>query len=284
MLITCAMLANAYTFGAMTENGADPVLPGIDTSTPNTARVYDYLLGGTNSFPADRAMADELLRLIPDTGQRVRENREFLGRAVRYLATTEGITQFLDIGSGLPTNDNVHQITQRITADSQVVYVDHDPMVVRHAELLLAGTGGVTVFRDDVRNPGSVLDQAGAMLDLSQPVALLLVAILHFIPDADGPREIVRQYLDALAPGSYLVLTHASAPASTPVAQEAAVKYNSNSAGSFTLRTDAGIGAFFDGLDLLEPGLVYAGAWRPDAPSQTNTDLGGFLAGVGAKG
>src|SRR5579859_3033152 len=238
----------------MTDNGEELVFPGIDTSTPNTARVYDYLLGGTNSFPADRAMAQELLRLNPETGQRVRENRDFLGRAVRDLATTKGISQFLDVGSGLPTNDNVHQIVQRISADSRVVYVDNDPVVVRHAELLLTGIGHVSVLEEDVRNPASVLDRAKSMLDLSQPVALLLVAVLHFIPDSDGPREIVRQYLDALAPGSYLVLTHACAPAPIPVAQAAAAKYSSNSAGSFTLRTEAEIAAFFDGLDLLKPG------------------------------
>jgi hypothetical protein len=228
-------------------------------------------------------MAQELLRLVPDTRQRIRENREFLGRAVRDLVTTKGITQFLDIGSGLPTNDNVHQIAQRMSADSRVVYVDHDPMVVRHAELLLAGTGGVTIFQEDVRSPGSVLERAKAMLDLSQPVALLLVAILHFVPDTDAPGDIVRQYLNALAPGSYLVLTHATAPAQAQTAQEAAAKYNSNSAGSFSLRTDAEIGAFFDGLDLLEPGLAYAGEWRSDAAGQVNTDHGGFLGGVGRK-
>lgn len=267
----------------MTEDDGGPVLPGIDTSTPNTARVYDYLLGGTNSFPADRAMAQELLRLVPDTRERIRENREFMGRAVRDLVTAQGITQFLDIGSGLPANDNVHQIVQRISADSSVVYVDHDPMVVRHGELLLAGADGVTIFQEDVRNPGNVLERAKTMLDLSQPVALLLVAILHFVPDADGPRDIIRQYLDSLAPGSYLVLTHACAPAQAQTAQEAAAKYNSNSAGSFNLRTEAEIGAFFDGLDLLEPGLVYAGQWRPEVAGPVNTDQGGFLAGVGRK-
>lgn len=267
----------------MEETGEDSALPGIDTSTPNTARVYDYLLGGTNSFPADRAMAQELLRLVPDTAQRIRENRGFLGRAVRDLVATHGITQFLDIGSGLPTNDNVHQIAQRISTDSRVVYVDHDPMVVRHAELLLAGTRGVTIFKEDVRNPGNVLERAKALLDLSQPVALLLVAILHFVPDSDSPGRIVRQYLDALAPGSYLVLTHACAPAQASGAQEAAAKYNSNSAGSFNLRAAAEIGAFFEGLDLLEPGLVYAGQWRSETPTPVSTDLSGFLAGVGRK-
>jgi S-adenosyl methyltransferase len=212
----------------MVENGEDPALPGIDTSTPNTAGVYDYLLGGTNSFPADQAMAKELLRLVPDTGRQIRENREFLGRAVRDLVTTKGITQFLDIGSGLPTNDNVHQIAQRTSADSRVVYVDHDPMVVRHAELLLAGTNGVTIFQEDVRNPANVLERAEAVLDLSQPVALLLVAILHFVPDAE-------------------------------------------------------IGTFFDGLDLLEPGLALAGEWRPDGTRPVRDDPVGFLAGVGRK-
>src|SRR5205807_5290387 len=136
---------------------------------------------------------------------------------------------------------------------------------------------------EDVRNPGNVLERAKAMLDLSQPVALLLVAILHFVPDADDPGNIVRRYLDALAPGSYLVLTHASAPAQAQTAQEAATKYNSNSAGSFSLRADAEIGAFFDGLDLLEPGLVYAGEWRSDAVGPVSSDHGGFLAGVGRK-
>lgn len=255
-------------------------LPGIDTSIANVARVYDYLLGGSENFPADRAMAAEMIRLVPETAEAVRRNRAFLGRAIGYLAGEAGVGQFLDIGSGLPTMDNVHQVARRSLPGARVVYVDNDPMVVRHTEALLDGTTGVTVIQEDARNPADILGRAAGALDLSRPAALVLAAILHFIPDADQPQEVVRRYVDALAPGSYLVLSHASELTADPDTAAAARTYASSSAGSFIIRTPSEIAAFFDGLDLLEPGLVDAALWRTTQAEPTQRR---FLAGVGRK-
>jgi SAM-dependent methyltransferase len=255
-------------------------LPGVDTTVPNVARVYDYFLGGSDNFPADRAMAAELTRLVPETADLVRENRAFLGRAIGYLAGEVGIGQFIDIGSGLPTMENVHQIAQRPLPGARVVYTDNDPAVVRHTEALLTGTAGVTVIQEDVRNPARILESAAGALDLSRPTALVLVAIMHFIPDADQPHEIVRRYVDALAPGSYLVLTHASTTAPDGDTAKAARRYASSSAGSFVLRTPDEVAAFFDGLDLLDPGLVYAANWRHANAEPPDR---GFLGGVARK-
>jgi hypothetical protein len=255
-------------------------LSGIDTSIANVARVYDYLLGGSANFPADQAMAAELLRLVPETAEAVRRNRAFLRRAIGYLAGELGVGQFLDIGSGLPTMDNVHQVARSSVPGARVVYVDNDPAVVRHTEQLLAGTTGVTVLDEDARNPEGILRRSAEALDLSSPVALVLVAVLHFIPDADGPQEIVRRYTQALAPGSYLVLSHASVLAAGHDLALAARTYSASSAGSFIIRTPAEVAAFFAGFDLLEPGLVEAGLWRTAGAKPVEP---GFLAGVGRK-
>ena len=255
-------------------------LPGIDTSIANVARVYDYLLGGSENFAADRAMAAELLRLVPETAEAVRQNRGFLRRAIGYLAGEMGVGQFLDLGSGLPTMDNVHQVARRSLPGARVVYVDNDPAVVRHTEALLAGTTGVAVIHEDARNLAGILGRAAGALDLSKPVALVMAAIMHFIPDADEPQEIVRRYVDALVPGSYLVLSHASVLAADPDMAEAARRYASSSAGSFIIRMPDEVAAFFDGLDLLEPGLVSAALWRATQAEPTGR---GFLAGVGRK-
>jgi SAM-dependent methyltransferase len=255
-------------------------LPGIDSSIANVARVYDFLLGGSENFPADRAMAAELLRLVPETAEAVRRNRAFLRRAIGYLTGEMGVGQFLDIGSGLPTMDNVHQVARRSLPGARVVYVDNDPAVVRHTEALLDGTSGVIVINEDARNPTGILGQASGALDLSRPVALVLAAIMHFIPDADGPQEIVRRYVDALAPGSFLVLSHASVLTADPDSAEAARTYASSSAGSFIIRSPDEIATFFEGLDLLEPGLVDAALWRTTHAEPIKRR---FLAGVGRK-
>jgi SAM-dependent methyltransferase len=256
-------------------------LPGVDTSIANVARVYDYFLGGSENFPADRAMAAELLRLVPETAEAVRRNRAFVRRAIGYLAGGTCVDQFLDIGSGLPTMDNVHQVARRSLPDARVVYVDKDPDVARHTETLLAGTSGVVMIRADVRDPAGILRQAAETLDLSRPVVLVLAAIMHFIPDADAPLEIVRRYLDVLAPGSYLVLSHASMLAPDADTTEAARTYASSSARSFIIRTPDEVAAFFEGLDLLEPGIVEAGLWRTTRSEPVEPC---FLAGAGRKG
>jgi hypothetical protein len=270
----------------MTGQNSENAIPGMDVNQPSVARVYDYFLGGTNNFPADRVMAEEMLRLQPHARQEVRHNRAFLVRAVRYLAGQAGIRQFLDIGAGLPTRENVHEIAQAVSADAHVVYVDNDPTVVHHAHALLRDRDGVAVVQEDVRNPESILQHpvTNEVLDLSKPTALLLVAVLHFVPDADHPHDLVTRYVDQLAPGSYLVLTHTSPPpVQTAEADEAVSFYHATPAGSLNLRTPAQIQAFLDGLQLLDPGIVHTGLWRPTSAEPVDVTKGGFVGGVAYK-
>jgi SAM-dependent methyltransferase len=203
------------------------VPPGIDTGRANIARVYDYWLGGTSNFLADQDAARALLALEPNARGFARANRAFLGRAVRYLAGTEGIRQFLDIGSGIPTARNVHEVAQETAPGSQVVYADVDEVVVAHSRLLLQDNPDTTVIQADLRQPGKILADPAvqAMIDFRQPVALLLVAVLHFVPDQDDPWRIVATLRDALAPGSYLVLCHACRDARPELAAPAEKAY-----------------------------------------------------------
>jgi hypothetical protein len=260
-----------------------------DVSKPNVARIYDYLLGGSNNFPADRAAADEVVRLQPLAVRSVRENRGFLIRAARHLAAEEGIRQFLDIGAGLPTMNNVHQVVRQVAPDARVAYVDRDPEVVKHSEGLIDGTDGVGIIEADFRNPASILEHpvTQGLLDFSRPVGLFLVSILHFIPGADRPHELVRRYLSALPPGSHLALSHASVPARAVRTGEAMQEYNARTDGALTLRPPEQISAFFDGLRILAPGVVNVASWRPD-PRQPDADTaaydeteGGYLGGIG---
>ena len=237
-------------------------------STPHSARIYDYFLGGKDNFAADRETAEAALKSWPAVRTAVRENRAFLGRTVRYLVQSAGIRQFLDIGTGLPSANNVHEVAQSVAPESRVVYVDNDPVVLSHARSLLkSGPRGRTAYIDaDLREPGRILAHPALKetLDLAEPVALMLVAILHFLVDADDPAAIIRTLLSALPPGSFLVASHVT-PEHDPAGvgglertyREAGIPAQARTAAEFTKLA-------FTGLRLIEPGVVLVSDWRPD--------------------
>ena len=245
------------------------MVPLVDMSIPNVARIYDYLLGGKDNFAADRAAAGELLALIPDARTACHHNRVFLQRAVRYLAREAGIRQFIDIGTGLPTQGNVHEIAQQTAPDARIVYVDYDPVVVSHAQALLATAPTVTVIHDDLRNPDKILADPALrkLIDFTQPVAILLVAILHFIADDEHPYQIADTLKAAMPPGSYLVLSHIT---SDQIPEETSRKaqsvYERATAPVFP-RSRAAIQHFLDGLETgSEPGITDVALPQPWAP------------------
>jgi hypothetical protein len=255
---------------------------GIDTTVPSTARVYDYWLGGHDNFAVDRVAALAVSEVAPEAPLMAVENRKFLRRAVRYLAEA-GITQFLDIGTGLPTQGNVHQVAQEITPDARVVYVDNDPMVLAHSRALKTG-GNTVVIEADLRDPPTILDHPAArkLIDFTRPLAVLLVAVLHFISDDDDPPAIVAAIRDTLPPDSYLVLSHVSGDIRRESAANAAVHYKKVTS-SATLRGREEILRFFFGLELVEPGVVQVPFWRPDEPKPADADKVWILGGVGHK-
>ena len=244
-------------------------MPEIDTSRAHPARMYDYLLGGKDHFEADREAIGALLKAVPNARTGARENRAFLGRAVQYLVTEAGIRQFLDIGSGLPTAHNVHEVAQSVAPDSKVVYVDNDPIVMAHARALLTShpTGRTAYVQADLHDPAAILRHPSVRetIDFAEPVALMLVAVLHFFPDDEGPAGIVSTLLDALAPGSYLVASQtttdfhdeASAANGVQAVQRAGVPFQSRTASDFA-------DLAFTGLKLVPPGLVPVSEWRPE--------------------
>ncbi len=262
----------------------DWVPPGIDTGKANVARVYDYLLGGTNNFRADQDAARAMLAVDPEMRGAMRANRAFLGRAVRYL-TQAGIRQFLDIGSGIPTARNVHQVAQETGPGARVIYADVDEVAVAHSRLLLSGTPDATIIQADLRRPEKILADPAVqlMLDFTQPIAVLLVAVLHFIPDEDDPWQIVATLRDALAPGSFLVICHACRDAKPHLATATEKAYESKVASRAAIRSREDIARFFDGFTLVEPGLVYLPEWHPDSPADIPGDPRKYwgLVGVG---
>ena len=243
-----------------------PATIDLRTDLPHPARIYDYLLGGKDNFAADRAAAEEALQANPDGRISCQENRAFLQRAVHYLAAEAGIRQFLDIGAGLPTSRNVHEVAQAVAPDARIVYVDNDPIVLTHARALLTSTSaGKAAYVDaDLREVDRILNapQLRDSLDLSQPVALLLIAIMHFIPDQDGPYEIVEALLDALPAGSYLAMSHLSGDFD-PQAWDGVAKVYAERGMVMRVRSKAEIERFFAGLDLVEPGVRPSARWRP---------------------
>jgi SAM-dependent methyltransferase len=267
----------------MTERAAN----GIDTSTPNVARIYDYLLGGKDNFAVDRAAAQQLITNMPNTPGIVRDNRSFIGRAVRYLAEQAGVRQFVDLGGGLPTQLNVHEMVQRIAPDTRVVYVDNDPVVFTHGQALLARGDGVAMVCADLRSPADVLRQPEVehLLNLAQPVAVVCTSVLHFIPDQDDPRRIIAEYRDRLAPGSYLVISHGASPTEEDpkdIVDNATNIYRQASA-QLHLRSLPEITRFFDGFDLVDPGVVWMNEWRPDPAVPHAGQFKSLRAGVGRK-
>jgi hypothetical protein len=252
-----------------------PELPtGIDTSRPHPARTYDYFLGGKNNFAADREVADKVLAGWPAIRIGVRENRKFLARVVRYLAGEVGIRQFLDIGTGLPTADNTHEVAQAVAPSARVVYVDNDPLVLAHARALLTSSpeGRTAYIHADLRDPAAILNDPVTrdVLDFTQPIALMLIAILHMIPDGEKPAEIVATLLDALPPGSYIVASHITAEHN---AGAAAAEHRFQEASLSAQWRDSDVFArlAFSGLDLVPPGVVLTSEWRNDEPGPRPT-------------
>ncbi|MER5418893.1 SAM-dependent methyltransferase [Streptosporangium roseum] len=258
---------------------------GVDPNVPNVARMYDYYLDGKDNFAADRAAAEQILKLFPETRDSARENRAFLSRAVRHLVEA-GVRQIVDLGSGLPTQGNTHEIAHGIAPDTRVIYVDYDPVVCAHGRALLADGDNITIVQADARDPETLLAQLRDHVDFDRPVAFLMLAILHFIPDENpdgaGAYEIVQRLCEASAPGSHLVLSHAidAKPDTTPEALEV---YNHATA-ALSLRTHAEIARFFDGYELVEPGLVFPKDWRPDDQPLIGTEKTSIgYSGVGRK-
>ncbi|MFC4496993.1 SAM-dependent methyltransferase [Streptomyces ovatisporus] len=243
----------------------DPeLLAKIDSTVPHSARIWNYWLGGKDNYPVDHEAGDEFARIFPGIVDAARGSRYFLARAVRHLTAQEGIRQFLDIGTGLPTVDNTHEVAQRLAPDARIVYVDNDPLVLVHAHALLSSTPeGVTDYVDaDVREPSVILERAAATLDFTEPVGLMMLGIMGHIPDDDLAGSLVRRLLDALPSGSFLTLSDGTDISA--VRQQAHEKYNSSGAVPYHLRSPEQLGRLFDGLDLLEPGLVPVTQWRPD--------------------
>jgi len=239
----------------------------IDTSKAHPARVYDYWLGGKDNFAADREAGELALQAYPQLAQAVRANRKFLARAVQYLTREAGVTQFLDLGTGIPAADNTHQVAQREAPQSRVVYVDNDPVVLLHASALLrsCSPGVCDYIEADLRDPAGILDRAARTLDFTQPVALMLLAIMQFIPDEENPVGLVSTLLKGLPSGSYLVLSHPTDDFNPNEQGESIRRYNERVTDPATLRDREGTTRFFAGLELLEPGVVGVSQWRPDS-------------------
>ena len=236
---------------------------GFDPSVPSPARVWNYWVGGKDNFAADRAVAERVLDVLPEVAVVARMTRGYLTRTVESLAGEHGIRQFLDIGSGLPTADNTHQVAQRVAPESRVVYTDNDPAVIRHAAALLESTpqGRCDYIEADLRDPEAILDAAANILDLTQPVAVMLFQVLHFIPDADDPYEIVARLMAAVPSDSYLVIVHASSDVGADVGSEIQSRYNQMMGPQVRMRTRDEVLRFFDGLELLPPGLISGQGW-----------------------
>ncbi|WP_116210680.1 SAM-dependent methyltransferase [Streptomyces olivoreticuli] len=269
---------------------------GIDLSVPSVSRIYDYYLGGSHNFEVDREAGRRAIDAFPGLPKVMQANRAFMRRAVRY-AVGRGVTQFLDIGSGIPTFGNVHEIAQHADPGAHVVYVDHDPVAVAHSRAVLAGNERAAIASADLRAPRDILDgeEVGRLLDLRRPVALLLVAVLHFMEDREDPWGAVAELRDALAPGSLLILTHATTD-SGPIKPEEGERVEGvyRGVGSpLLMRSHAEVARFFDGFEMVEPGLVPMPMWRPEAPAKgpgggagsTDDDPAMYVgfAGVGRK-
>ncbi len=260
-------------------------LPSFDPGVPNPARMWNYWLGGKDNFAADREAAGRVLQVMPTMPMIARAARLFLIDAVHQLADRYGIRQFLDIGTGLPTADNTHHVAQRVAPESRIVYVDHDPVVLSHAQALLTSSpeGKTDYIQADVRDTGTILAGAARTLDFSRPAAVLLIALLHFIPDADDPYAIVARLMEAVPSGSYLVMAHAASDIAPEASAEMARLYNGMSPVPITPRNRAQVTRFFDGLDMTPPGLVPISQWG--LVGQIDTTAGGLVGycGMGRK-
>ncbi|MBM7489282.1 hypothetical protein JOD64_000504 [Micromonospora luteifusca] len=255
----------------------------IDTSVPHSARIWNYWLGGKDNFAVDREAGDQYRQVFPGVVDVARASRQFLVRSIGFLAGEAGVRQFLNVGTGLPTANNTHEVAQRIVPDARIVYVDSDPLVLAHARALLVGTAdGRTAYIDgDLHDPAAVIAEAGKTLDFQQPVGLILSGVMGHVPDYETARSITRQLLASLPSGSYLSLNDGTSLISAEM-QQAQDDYNDSGAIPYTLRSPDQIAGFFDGLELVEPGVVPCPQWRPDDAVDTPADIDAF-GGVGRK-
>jgi S-adenosyl methyltransferase len=264
--------------------GSDAQPSRIDTTVPHSARIWNYWLGGKDNYAVDRAAGDQYRQAFPGVVDVARASRQFLVRTVKYLAGEGGIRQFLDIGTGLPTVDNTHEVAQRLAPESRIVYVDNDPMVLVHAQALLVGTPeGVTAYLEaDVHEPAAILAAAGETLDFGRPVGLILSGVMGHVADTGAARSIVTRLMAGLAPGSYLSLNDGTSVVAREEIEKAQQGYDDTGAVPYKLRTPEELAGFFDGLELVEPGVVSCPRWRPDAESSGPAEVDAF-GGVGRK-
>lgn len=270
---------------AASELPAEGVLSRIITTRPHTARIWNYWLGGGDYYEVDRAAGERIRQLHPGIGDYARADRLFLGRAVRHLVTACGMRQFLDIGTGLPTADNTHEVAQRLAPDARIVYVDNDPLVLAHARALLtsAPEGRTDHLDEDLRNVDAILERAARTLDLSEPVGLMLLGVVIFIGDDVEAYDIVRRLLEGLPSGSHLVLSHTITSPAMPDVDAAVSYWNQHGTPRITQRTPEAVARFFDGLDLLEPGVVSCSLWRPQPTDGDEPAEVAMFGGVGRK-
>jgi hypothetical protein len=274
------VVSHMLTF--VSDVGAAEYGKGLDATVPNVARIYDYMLGGKDNFAADRQLAEQIMANVPTSAWSARQQRAFVIRAVRYCAK-RGIAQFLDVGSGLPTMDNVHEVARRVVPDAAVVYVDNDGVAVSHARALLATTGVAAIW-GDAREPQKILDdvEENGLLDLTRPTMVLMTGVLHFITDAEDPRRIVETFRDAVPSGSYVALSQATDDIRAEDADYAKETMRSASAPLLHTRSHSEFTAFFAGLDLVDPGVVLTVQWQPDEPVR-ELQRAGIYVGVGRK-
>jgi S-adenosyl methyltransferase len=271
--------------GSGPPGNGDQVPAGIDTTRPSPARMYDYWLGGKDNYAADRQMGDAVIEVFPGILPGVRANRELLGRMVGHLAGEAGIRQFLDIGTGLPTRDNTHEVAQAVAPESRIVYVDNDPLVLVHSRALLDSTpqGATDYIEADLRDPDKILKGAAETLDFTRPIAITLLMILMLVSDAENPYGIVDRLMSALPSGSYLAISHPADDVDSGEIAEAYERLNRMGGIPATLRGQAEVARFFHGLELVEPGLVQLHRWRPDPGAEgLEIDVPAY-AGVGRK-
>jgi hypothetical protein len=255
----------------------------IDTTVPHSARIWNYWLGGKDNYEVDRQAGDRYQELFPQIVDAARASRHFLARAVRYLAGEEGVRQFLDIGTGLPTVDNTHEVAQRVAPECRIVYVDNDPLVLAHARALLTGTsrGACDYIDADMRDPGAILEAAAATLDFGRPIGVILLGVLGHVADDEQARSLVRRVLDGVTSGSYLALADSINVGERHI--EAGREYSRTGAVPYHLRTQEQIAGFFDGLELVDPGLVPVSSWRPEPSPFPCVAVETTLAAVGRK-
>jgi SAM-dependent methyltransferase len=259
---------------------------GIDIDRPSAARVYDYWLGGSHNFAVDREVARGVTAVVPDTARIMQANRAFLHRAVGFLIE-QGVRQFLDLGSGIPTLGNVHEVAQKAAPDAKVVYVDVDPVAVAHSRHILTGNANAAVIQGDLRYVGTILGDPAVqgLLDFTKPVAVLMMAVLHFLPDSDDPADIIARFRDALAPGSYLVLSHGTQDHLSDEAVKTGNEMFSRTATPFVGRRRDEVERLFAGFELVPPGLVWSVEWRPEHPDEVgpSPERSAAYVGVGLK-